>query len=244
MGPSPFWRHNPRQNSNNGYNAKVRKIDPQLSYVKNGAKQVGLKEDRKGDSMKKKLVAVVAAAMLMMGVVATGCSSEPAAPSVDKANLETAVADASGTNKNTYTAESYAALQDAIAQAQAVIDNADATQEQVTEAEGIIADAVAALVEKPKLTAEQKDAVGRVNGNMRTEHYSKVGLIAQLESEGFSNEVAVFAVDYDKPDFNAAALGKAQMLVNNNGVAVENVSAELEALGFTAEEIDYAVSNL
>ena len=195
---------------------------------------------------KVKFVALAAAAVLTMGLIA-GCSSEggsDAQQGPDKAALETVLADASAAKKNDYTADTYAALQDAISQAQAVVEDEAATQEQVDAAATAVNDAVAALVEKPKLTDEQKNAVGRVNGNMRTEHYSKVGLIAQLESEGFSNEVAVFAVEYDQPDFNGAALGKAQMLVNNNGVAVENVPAELEALGFTAEEIDYAVSNL
>ena len=72
--------------------------------------------------MKKMLVAVVAAAMLMMGVVATGCSGEAADKGVDKTALETAVADAAATNKNTYTAETYDALQAVVAEAQAVID--------------------------------------------------------------------------------------------------------------------------
>ncbi len=82
-----------------------------------------------------------------------------AKPAVDKAALNTAIADAKKLDLTDYTEDSAKALTDAIAAAEAVVAKADATQTEVDAAKKAIEDAQAGLTKKP--TAKPGD----VNGN-------------------------------------------------------------------------------
>lgn len=117
----------------------------------------------KGEAKKKggclKYVLIAFAAFFAVGVVmgALGYEGTPqndTAPQeqnavvADKTILEGVVANASGNTGEEFTAESYEALQDAIAQAQTVIDDPEATQAQVDDALDNLNEAVSSLVVK------------------------------------------------------------------------------------------------
>ena len=192
-----------------------------------------------------KIVALALAAVLALGVFGTGCSGEGAnEPAADKAALEASLQGATDVKKSDYTADTYEALQAALTEAQTIAADEAATQEQIDAAQAALDAAIAALVEKPKMTDEQESAVGRAKGNMRSGFYSLPGLIAQLETEGFAHDDAVFAAEYIGADFNAAALGQAKLYLNQGDYTKETLAAQLQTDGFTAEEADYAVSNI
>ena len=79
-----------------------------------------------------KLLAVCLAAVMLCGVVAVGVSAEDAGTEpVDKTELIELIAEAKAIKKQGYTRSSWDKLQEIIADAQAVVDNPNATQEQV-----------------------------------------------------------------------------------------------------------------
>ncbi|MDR2974805.1 MAG: FIVAR domain-containing protein, partial [Propionibacteriaceae bacterium] len=71
------------------------------------------------------------------------------APVVDKAGLVLAVESAGGLVESEYTAESWTVVADALAAAEAVLADKDATQAEVDAAKVVLTDAVAALVKAP-----------------------------------------------------------------------------------------------
>ena len=83
-------------------------------------------------------------------------AEKPAKPAVDKAALQKAVDDLKGLKADDYTAETWAAFQAALASAQDVLGNEDATQEQVNDALKALTDARGALAEKPVKPAVDK----------------------------------------------------------------------------------------
>ena len=83
-------------------------------------------------------------------------AEKPVKPAVDKAALQKAVDDAAELAEDDYTAETWAAFQAALASAQDVLGNEDATQEQVNDALKALTDARGALAEKPAKPAVDK----------------------------------------------------------------------------------------
>ncbi|MEG0735923.1 MAG: penicillin-binding protein, partial [Longicatena sp.] len=67
---------------------------------------------------------------------------------IDTDPLKELIDSANKMNKNDYTEESYQALQDAIKEAKKVLDNEDATQEEVSKAISALQNAINALVKK------------------------------------------------------------------------------------------------
>ncbi len=87
--------------------------------------------------------------------VAITAVDEPAPGNVEKTELETAVAEAQALNEADYTEESWAALQTALADAENVLADNDATQDEVDAAKEALEAAVAALIPRP--TPEDRD---------------------------------------------------------------------------------------
>ena len=83
-------------------------------------------------------------------------AEKPVKPAVYKAALQKAVDDAAELAEDDYTAETWAAFQAALASAQDVLGNEDATQEQVNDALKALTDARGALAEKPAKPAVDK----------------------------------------------------------------------------------------
>ena len=79
-----------------------------------------------------------------------------AAPVVDKTELQKAVDDAASLSADDYTAETWAPFEAALASAQDVLGNEEATQDQVDDALKALNDARAALAEKPAVPAVNK----------------------------------------------------------------------------------------
>ena len=76
-------------------------------------------------------------------------AEKPVEPEVDKAALESAIEDAKRADTEGKTDESVAALNDAIERAEAVLADADATQDEVDAAASALYQAVAGLEDKP-----------------------------------------------------------------------------------------------
>jgi hypothetical protein len=64
------------------------------------------------------------------------------------------------------------------------------------------------------MTLEQQNAVAKGEQYLAIMGFSRSGLIAQLEFEGFPVEVATFAADTIAPDWNAEAAEKAQQYLD------------------------------
>lgn len=79
---------------------------------------------------------------------------------VDKTNLENAMKEAQALKKDDYTEASYKVLEDALKAALEVAENADATQEEVNNAEKVLRNAVSGLVSKEK-PEEDKEHSGK-----------------------------------------------------------------------------------
>ncbi len=84
---------------------------------------------------------------------------------VDKTELEEETKEAESLNENDYTPESWEALEEALAQAEEVLNDPDATQEEINQALKDLEDAIAALaivttpeVDKTELEEEYKEA--------------------------------------------------------------------------------------
>ena len=74
---------------------------------------------------------------------------DPLAEPADKTALNAAIAAAEALNEDDYTAESWAALQEVLADARAVANDPDATQENVDNAAAALRSAIAGLEAKP-----------------------------------------------------------------------------------------------
>ena len=86
-------------------------------------------------------------------------AEKPVKPAVDKAALQKAVDDAAKLAEDDYTAETWAPFEAALAAAQGVLADEDATQDQVNDALKALNDARGALAEKPVKPAVDKAAL-------------------------------------------------------------------------------------
>ena len=98
------------------------------------------------------------------------------------------------------------------------------------------------LEEKPKLTLAQENAVRSAQNYLDFMGFSRVGLIGQLEYEGFSTEDATFAADNAGADWNLEAAEKAQSYLDFSSFSREGLYGQLEYEGFLPSEIEYALA--
>lgn len=92
------------------------------------------------------------------------------------------------------------------------------------------------------LTLGQKNAIKKAESYLNVMHFSKQGLINQLEFEKFSTEDAVFAVEYIVVDWNEQAAGKAKDYLKTMAFSADGLRSQLDFEGFTSEEIEYAIA--
>lgn len=99
-------------------------------------------------------------------------------------------------------------------------------------------------------TMEDKNALAKAEVYSSTMHMSKSRIYRQLTSsygEGFTAEVAQYAVDHLVADYKANALEKAkdyQTSMNMSKSRIYNQLTSSYGEGFTAEEAQYAIDNL
>lgn len=131
---------------------------------------------------------------------------------VDKTALKKATLAAQGLKAENYTEDSYAALQDALAVAQAVLENEDATQAQVDEALRVLNEALAAL----------ELAEGSGDAPVNTDELKKLILLA----EGLQK------IQYSEDSFAAveSALAAGREVLANAEATQEQVDTAAEAL--------------
>ena len=105
------------------------------------------------------------------------------------------------------------------------------------------------LKEEPKEdkvteTLSQKNAVRKAEQYLRTMPFSKSGLIAQLEFEGFSTEDATYAVNKIDVNWKEQAVKKAKSYLDTMAFSRSGLIEQLEFEGFTTEEATYAVDQI
>ena len=118
------------------------------------------------------------------------------------------------------------------------------TQEQVDETdepEATPQETEAAPV-APLLTLGQEQAVRKAEEYLAYTSFSRTGLIAQLEFEGFETADATFAVDSLTVDWNEQAALKAQEYIEFTSFSKESLTEQLLFEGFSQAEADYGVA--
>ena len=90
----------------------------------------------------------------------------------------------------------------------------------------------------------QRNAVRKAEDYIRFMAFSKVGLIEQLEFEGFSKEDATYAVNHISVNWNEQAYEKGQSYLDMMGFSEDGLREQLDFEGFTKSEIDYAINKL
>ena len=79
----------------------------------------------------------------------------------------------------------------------------------------------------------------RISILLRYSAFSYLGLIKQLEYEGFSHDEAVHGVDSIEVNWNEQAVLKAQDYLEYSAFSREGLIKQLEYEGFTSSEAEY-----
>ncbi len=89
---------------------------------------------------------------------------------------------------------------------------------------------------------DRRTAAEKAKSYLQYTSYSRAGLIAQLEYEGYGTEEATRAVDGCNADWNAQALKKAQSYLSmSSGFSKSGLDRQLQFEQFTAEQVAYAM---
>ncbi len=97
-------------------------------------------------------------------------------------------------------------------------------------------------IETPQFSLSQQNAIGKAEDYLNYTHFSRTGLIEQLEFEGFENGDATFAVDQLQVDWNAQAAGKAQDYLDYTSFSRQSLIDQLVFEGFSADEAAFGAS--
>lgn len=92
------------------------------------------------------------------------------------------------------------------------------------------------------VTAGQRNAIRSANSYLDFSAFSRQGLIAQLEYEGYSNADATFAVDYVAPDWNEQAAKSAESYLEFSAFSRQGLIDQLIYEGFTSAQAQYGVA--
>lgn len=95
--------------------------------------------------------------------------------------------------------------------------------------------------EQDLLTLSQKNAVREAESYLSFAPFSRVGLIKQLEFEGYSNEDATYAVDHVKVDWNEQCAKSAEHYLDFMAFSRSGLHDQLEYEGFTEAQIEYGL---
>ncbi len=93
-------------------------------------------------------------------------------------------------------------------------------------------------------TMGQKNARKKAESYLRFSAFSRVGLIEQLEFEGFTTEDAEYAVDVIDVDWNEQAAKKAESYLDFSSFSRDGLIDQLEFEGFTYEQAVYGVESV
>jgi len=108
--------------------------------------------------------------------------------------------------------------------------------------------ATAAPKPKPKpapvLTAAQENAIGTAKDYLESGHFSRSGLINQLEFEEYSKADATFAVDHIAVNWNEQAVGTARDYLETGHFSRGGLINQLEFEGYTRAQATYAVGKV
>ena len=98
--------------------------------------------------------------------------------------------------------------------------------------------------QEPATTVSQDQAVEMAESYLRSQSFSRQGLIEQLEYEGFTNEEAKYAVDQISVDWNEQAAKKAESYLSSQSFSRQGLIEQLEYEGFTSEQAKYGVQSV
>lgn len=96
--------------------------------------------------------------------------------------------------------------------------------------------------ETPALTMGQKNALDKAKSYLKYSAFSYIGLVDQLEYEGFSNKDATYAVDNCGADWNEQAAKKAKQYLDYSSFSRSGLVDQLLYEGFTNEQAEYGVT--
>jgi colicin import membrane protein len=93
-------------------------------------------------------------------------------------------------------------------------------------------------------TVSQSNAIEKAKSYLSFTAFSKVGLIKQLEYEGFSNEDSTYGAENAGANWMDQALRSAKSYLNFQAFSKKGLIKQLEFEGYTNEEAVYGVENV
>ena len=94
----------------------------------------------------------------------------------------------------------------------------------------------------PKETVSQSNAKKSAASYLRYSSFSRIGLIGQLEYEGFSTSDATYGVDAQNADWNAQAAKTAKSYLKVSSFSRIGLIEQLIFEGFTQSQAEYGVN--
>ncbi|WP_343008950.1 glycosyl hydrolase family 95 catalytic domain-containing protein [Clostridium celatum] len=148
----------------------------------------------------------------------------PPTPEVDKSVLQVVVDNANTLIESEYTQESWSKLTTALQEANKVLDNEEATQEEVDTAKSALEAAIEALVEKP---------VTPPSNVIKLHLEIAVETALEVTDEELSNVVPAVANEFK------AALAEAQEILANDEATQEEVNASFDRLSNAMQMLEF-----
>ena len=119
------------------------------------------------------------------------------------------------------------------------------TQAEATARAEAAAKAAAAKAEADRIASEtmgQKNATAKAKSYLKSQAFSRQGLIEQLEYEGFSAEDSTYGTDYSGADWYEQAVKKGASYLKSQSFSRQGLLEQLEYEGFTPDEAQHGVS--
>lgn len=88
------------------------------------------------------------------------------------------------------------------------------------------------------------NALAQANRYLSSMHFSRSGLIEQLQYEGYLDSECTYAVDNCGASWKEQAVGKAQDYLNSSSFSRKELIEQLEFEGFTRDQAEYGVSQV
>ncbi|MBD3942120.1 Ltp family lipoprotein [Microbacterium sp. NEAU-LLC] len=101
---------------------------------------------------------------------------------------------------------------------------------------------ITAEAPKPVYTLAQQNAIGKAQSYLSFAGFSRVGLIDQLEYEGYSTEDATFGADNAGADWNAECAEKAASYLEFSSFSRQGLYDQLAYEGFADAEIQFGLA--
>ena len=136
-------------------------------------------------------------------------------------------------------ADKETAEQEAADATQKAEEDAEAAKQ---EAEGAAKKADAEEAAKPSMTKSQEQAIGSAEDYLNSSHFSKKGLIEQLEYEEFSKKDAKFAVAHIKVNWNKQAAGSAEDYLDSSSLLPLRPGRPIDVRGLHTSQAEYGVA--